>query len=846
MFRLTLKGLLARKLRLFLTAISITLGVAFVTGSLVLGDTMTATFDQLYAGLTKGTDVTVRSRAAFTDTSTLGSPKPIPAAVVDQVRAVPGVAAAEGTLTGYALMLDKAGKPIQPGGAPTLGAGFQTDAKLASGFSLRKGRGPTTADEVVVDAATARKSGFAPGDRIGILFESGGQRQFTVVGIAGFGEADNLAGATIATFQTAAAQDLLGKPGQYDAIDVRGDAGIKPDALRARISAALPAGLEAVTSSTVSNEASRAVRDGLSFFTTAFLAFAAVSLFVGAFIIWNTFSILVTQRSREHALLRAIGAGRRQILGSVLVEAVVVGLVASALGLLAGLAVASGLRGLMGLIGVELPTTTLQLQARTVIAALAVGVGVTVVAAAAPAWKATRIQPIAALRDAATPARGLGRLRRIAGAILLGGGVAGLVFAIASPGRSSAAVLGALGTFFGVMMLAPLMVKPLVRVLGAPLARVSVPGGFGRLNALRAPRRTASTATALTVGLALVVAMTVVASSMKASVGDVLARANKADLILKASSQLAAGIPSGAADKLRRLPEIGTVSAMRFGRVQVAGATTTIAAIDPATADRVINLDVASGSVGALGTGAIMVSADVAKAQNLNVGSPVTVKFAQTGDRPLRVVGTYRDTTLVGASYLISVDTHSANFSDRLDVAVLVKARDGVSATRLKQAAASALADYPNVSIQDTAEFNKAQGKNVDQLLGLVNVLLALAVLIALLGVVNTLVLSVIERTRELGLLRAVGMTRRQVRSAIRWESVLIAAVGAVFGACLGLAFGAAFARALASQGITTLQVPVVQPIVYAVVAALAGVLAAITPARRAAKVDILRAVVAE
>jgi ABC-type antimicrobial peptide transport system permease subunit len=702
--------------------------VAFVTGSLVLGDTMTATFDQLYAGLTKGTDVTVRSRAAFTDTSTLGSPKPIPAAVVDQVRAVPGVAAAEGTLTGYALMLDKAGKPIQPGGAPTLGAGFQTDAKLASGFSLRKGRGPTTADEVVVDAATARKSGFAPGDRIGILFESGGQRQFTVVGIAGFGEADNLAGATIATFQTAAAQDLLGKPGQYDAIDVRGDAGIKPDALRARISAALPAGLEAVTSSTVSNGASRAVRDGLSFFTTAFLAFAAVSLFVGAFIIWNTFSILVTQRSREHALLRAIGAGRRQILGSVLVEAVVVGLVASALGLLAGLAVASGLRGLMGLIGVELPTTTLQLQARTVIAALAVGVGVTVVAAAAPAWKATRIPPIAALRDAATPARGLGRLRRIAGA----------------------------------------------------------------------------------------------------------------------SSQLAAGIPSGAADKLRRLPEIGTVSAMRFGRVQVAGATTTIAAIDPATADRVINLDVASGSVGALGTGAIMVSADVAKAQNLNVGSPVTVKFAQTGDRPLRVVGTYRDTALVGASYLISVDTHSANFSDRLDVAVLVKARDGVSATRLKQAAASALADYPNVSIQDTVEFNKSQGKNVDQLLGLVNVLLALAVLIALLGVVNTLVLSVIERTRELGLLRAVGMTRRQVRSAIRWESVLIAAVGAVFGACLGLAFGAAFARALASQGITTLQVPVVQPIVYAVVAALAGVLAAITPARRAAKVDILRAVVAE
>jgi putative ABC transport system permease protein len=406
MFTLTLKGLLARKVRLFLTAISVMLGVAFVTGSLVLTDTVDAAFDQLYAGLTKGTDVNVRARAAFTDTATLGSPKPFSATVVDQVRRAPGVAAAEGSLTGFALMLDRSGKPIQPGGAPTLAAGFQTDRDLAGGFSLRKGRGPQSATEVVIDAATARKHGFAPGDTIKIMFETGGQRQFTVVGVAGFGAADNLAGATLATFQMSTAQELLGRAGQFDTIDVRGQSGIKPDELRARIARVLPANLEAVTSATVSSEASRSVSDALSIFTKIFLGFAAVSLLVGSFIIWNTFSILVTQRSREHALLRAIGAGRRQILGSVLAEAVVVGLVASGLGLAVGLAVASGLRGLMSVIGMELPSATLQVHSRTVVAAVAVGVGVTLVAALAPAWKATRTPPIAALREAAAPARG--------------------------------------------------------------------------------------------------------------------------------------------------------------------------------------------------------------------------------------------------------------------------------------------------------------------------------------------------------------------------------------------------------------------------------------------------------
>jgi putative ABC transport system permease protein len=333
---------------------------------------------------------------------------------------------------------------------------------------------------------------------------------------------------------------------------------------------------------------------------------------------------------------------------------------------------------------------------------------------------------------------------------------------------------------------------------------------------------------------------------MKASVGEVLARANKADLILKSSSQVVPGFPSGVADRLRALPEAGTVSEMRFGSTQIDGAATFVAAVDPATVERVANVGVASGGFRGLGTDGIMVGDDIAKAKGLRVGSPFTVKFAQTGDRKLRVAGTFTDKTLVGASYLVSLDAYNANFSDRLDIAVLVAARQGVTTEQVKKAAKAALAEYPNVSISDSAELKKTQDASVNQMLGMVNVMLALAVLIALLGVVNTLALSVLERTRELGLLRAVGMTRRQVRSAVRWEAVLIAAVGAIFGVCLGLAFGAAFAHSLASIGIVTVEVPVVSPIVYAVVAALAGVLAAILPARRAAKVDILRAVVAE
>jgi putative ABC transport system permease protein len=842
--RVILKGLLARKLRLLLTAVSISLGVAFVSGTFVLGDTMTATFDQLYEGLTEGTDVTVRGESAFTDTSTLGATRPFDAAVLDQVRQVEGVAAAEGSVTGYALILDKAGEPVQPGGAPTLGASHTTDADLAGGFTLREGRAPAGPADVVLDAATAKTHGFAPGDPVTVLFQAG-PRDFTVTGIAGFGEADNLAGATMATFDLATAQEVLGKAGVYDAIAVRGG-DVRPDELRDRVSAVLPDGLEAVTSSEVVAESSAAVADALQFFTTGLLGFAAISLLVGALIIWNTFSILVAQRTRELALLRAVGATRRQVRTSVVVEALVIGLVAAGLGLALGVGVAAGLRAALAAIGIEVPTTTLQVAPRTVLAALAVGVVVTVLAALLPARQATKVPPVAALRSVDAPARPVGRTRVALGAVLTGIGTVALVVSLLQDGRLALAGVGMLLTLSGVLTLAPVVAVAVTRVLGALVVRVGGPSAaLARRNALRNPRRTANTATALMIGLALVSTVTVVASSMKASVADVVADSNRADFILKAASQASPGLPPALAEDLRAVEGVGTVSELRFASAQVGGASSFVAGIDPATVDTAADLQVGSGSIADLGPGAVLVSDDVAQAEGWSVGDVLSITYAQTGAQQVRIAGTFGNTALLGSDYAVDLGTLTANTGSSLDIAVLVVAADGVDAADLRPALEEVVDAYPIAQLDDEASFTESQAQTIDQLLGIVTMLLALAVIIALLGIVNTLALSVFERTRELGLLRAVGTTRRQVRAVVRWESVIVAVLGALLGAVLGLAFGAALTRGLAGEGLSVLEIPSGRLGAYVVAAALAGVLAAIGPARRAAKVDVLRAVAA-
>jgi putative ABC transport system permease protein len=845
MWRVVRKGLLARKLRLVLTAVSISLGVAFVTGTFVLGDTMTATFDQLYEGLTKGTDVTVRAESAFTDTTTLGITKPMDSGVLDRVLDVDGVDAAAGSVQGYALILDKQGRPVQPGGAPTLGASYTEDRDLAGGFTLRSGTAPTGPDDVVLDAATAKKAGYAPGDQVTVVFAEG-PRNFTVSGVAGFGDADNLAGATLATFELRTAQQVLGKVGEYDTVAVRAEDGVSGELLRDRIAAALPEGLEAVTSADLVAESSEAIADALSFFTTALLGFAGISLLVGALIIWNTFSILVAQRTRELALLRAVGASRRQVRLSVVAEALVVGLVAAALGLGLGLGVAAGLRAVLGVAGIEVPTTTLQVEPRTIAAALLVGVGVTVLAALLPARQATKVAPVAALRAVDAPAKSVGRARIGIGAALTVLGAGGLAWSMAEEGQLTLAGLGMLLALAGVLVLAPVIGTAVTRLVGGLLVRLG--GTTARLakqNALRNPRRTASTATALMIGLALVSTVTVVAASMKASVAEVIAGSSKADFILKAAGQGAAGLPPALAAELRGVDGVETVAEMRFGAAQIGGSSTFVAAVEPSTVDDAADLRVSSGAVADLDDESVLVSDSTAAAHGWSIGDRVEIVYAQTGARSFEVAGTFGNTALLGSDYVTTLDTHDANVGSSLDIAVLVVADAGADLDHVRAGIDRVADGYPMAQVDDAESFTESQGQTVDQLLAIVTMLLALAVIIALLGIVNTLALSVFERTRELGLLRAVGMTRRQVRAVVRWESVIVAVLGALLGAVLGVVFGVALTRGLAGEGLSVLEVPGGRLVLYVGAAALAGVLAAIAPARRAAKVDVLRAVAA-
>jgi putative ABC transport system permease protein len=851
-WRATFKSLLAKKLRLVLTAVSVVLGVGFVAGTYVLTDTMNAAFEELFAQTSAASDVVVRSVSAF-DSAAAGAGggggsddrAPLPEAVLDDAAAVPGVAIAAGDVQGYAQMVDPATDEVIGGvGPPTIGTNWN---ELAGEVLTLRGESvpPAGPDQVVIDAATARNADLAIGDSIRILFQ-GPPGEFTIVGIAGFGDADNLAGATLAVFDTETAQEVLDKQGVFDAISVVGDAGIAATELRASVDAVLPAGAEAVTSTSVAEEASQALQEGLGFFRTALLVFAFVALFVGSFIIFNTFSIIVTQRTRELALLRALGASRRQVVGSVVVEAFAVGVIASVVGIVAGIGIAIGLQGLLGVFNIDLPSTSIQLLPRTIIVSLLVGVIVTVVASILPARRAGSVAPIQALREAADGAA----TRELAGrrlAIAVGVtalGAAALLYGLFGAETNGASIvgLGAAVTFIGVAMLSPLAARPVAGGLGAPLRRLSMQARLGRENAMRSPRRTASTAAALMIGLGLVSMVAILAASLKASFDTALNATLKADYTLSTSSFTS--FSPQVAERVAALPEVGTASTFRQNGFRVNGSTSFVTAVDPSTVEEVATLEVSEGSVAALaeGTDTVLVHRDVAADNGWKVGDEVPSEFASSGEVPLTIVGLYDENRLVG-DYVISLATYEGLYSEQLDSFVLVKAAEGVPLDDVSTAIEGAVKEYSNVQVQDQAAFREQQAGFVDQLLGLVTALLAMAIVIALFGIVNTLGLSIYERTRELGLLRAVGMSRVQVKRMIRWESVIIAVFGAVLGVVIGVLFGWALQQALKNDGVSEFVVPVGQLVVYLVLAGLAGVLAAIWPARRAAKLNVLEAI---
>jgi putative ABC transport system permease protein len=837
----SLKGIMAHKLRLFLTALAVVLGVAFVAGTFVLTDTINKTFDTLFTEISAGTDLTVRAVSGFGNDAggfDTASRDTVPASLIDTVRRTPGVQAADGTVTGYAQFVDKEGKAVASGGAPTLG--FNWTEPGLSPLQLRSGREPQRDGEVVVDAVTARTHKFAVGDRVTVLFK-GPTQEFTLVGITGFGEADNLAGATLAIFEEATAQRVFGKAGRYDSIEIKAAEGVGARELRDRLVGTLPADVEVVTSKEVADESAEAVGQALGFFSTALLVFAGIALFVGGFIILNTFSILVAQRTRELALLRALGASRRQVMTSVIIEAFAVGLFAAIVGLSLGVLVAIGLQNLLKAFGIDLPASGVVLKPRTIIASFVVGVGVTVLSSISPARRASKIPPMAALRGGAEEHGGSLRRRSLAGAVVFALGMAALLSGLFG-GTLGLVGLGAALVFVGVALLSPAAARPLARVIGAPFPRIAgMSGKLGRQNAMRNPRRTAATSAALTVGLGLVACVSVLAASIKASAADIVDDYMAADYIVSTANFLPS-ISTDLAPRLARLPELGAVSALQTGQWRSNGSNRSLFAADPATLGQVLKFEVTAGDVGGLARGEVFLAEEELADLGLSVGSQLPMTFARTGDTQLRIAGTFSENQLLG-SYLVSTATFEANFTERLDFAVLAKARPGVPPEAARAAVERVTEEFPNVELRDQAEFKEQQEDQVDQILGLITALLMLSIFIALFGIVNTLALSIFERTRELGLLRAVGMSRRQVRSMIRGESVIIAVMGAILGLAVGVLFGYAIVEALADEGIGAVVVPGGQLLTYVILAGIAGVIAAVFPARRAARLDVLAAI---
>jgi putative ABC transport system permease protein len=846
MWKTTLKGILAHKFRLALTTLGVVLGVAFVAGTYVLTDTMGQAFDDVFTQATAGVDVEVRAAVSFTGQTSIDRGR-IPASVLEEVRGIDGVAVAEAGVSGYAQMVDKQGEAIAPVGPPTLGVSWPQTTGF-SALALRQGSAPRRDGEAAIDAATAEKHQFVLGDRIRVLFQ-GPSETFTIVGILGFGEADNLGGATLVSFEFDTARRVLQAGDTLDSVLVQAEEGVSSTGLRNRISAILPEGVEAVTGEAAAAEQSEAIKEGLGFLSTSLLVFAGVALFVGAFTIFNTFNILVTQRTRELALLRALGAAPGQVIRSVLAEALAVGLVAWVLGLLGGIGLAVGLQALLGAFGIDLPTTGLQVLPRTIVVSLLVGVGVTLAASIAPARRAARIPPIAAMRDVeAVRSVPLGRRSAIGGAIVILGVTAlfaGLFFDVGNP--LTLVGLGVAAVFLGVAVLSPVISRPMARAIGSPLARLAeIPGKLGRENAMRNPRRTAATSAALMVGLALVGTFLILGSSLKVSVGRAIEDTLRADYMLSVQGGFT-GFSPVVADQARGIDGVETVSSVRFGewRKPGSGSTKFVAAVDPSSVARVMELKVRAGTVSDLRGEDVMLHRSVATSEGLEVGDSLRMEFARTGVVPMRVVAIYDESRLVD-DFVISLDAFETNFAQQLDWLVLLKLTPGASVEQAREDLSALEREFPNVQIQDQAEVREAQEDQINAILGLVSALLSLAVLIALLGIVNTLALSVYERTRELGLLRAVGMSRGQVRRMIRWESVVIALIGGILGLTVGVFFGWALVRALADEGVTDFAVPAGQLVVFLVTAGLVGVVAAIWPARRAAKLDVLRAIAYE
>ncbi len=840
MLKATWRSLKAHKARMLLSGLAVVLGVAFVVGTFIFTDTLKGTFDELFDN--EVPDVVVTQQLEVGDDNGLGSVvSVVPESIVDDVRALPGVARATGDIQVFGVtLLDKEGEPIGGNGPPQFGFSYPEypDDPQLSGLTLVEGRAPVADEEIVVDLQTAEKGGFAVGDTATVVTQ-GPRIDAPIVGIARYGVSGGLAGATLTLFSRDYAQSVFLGEDAWNQVSIVGDEGVSPDDLRDDVLALIGSGYEVATGEELQDEAAAQLSTALGFINTFLLVFAFIALFVGTFIILNTFSMLVARRTKELALLRAIGASKAQITWSVVGEAFLLGLLGGVLGILMGIGVALGLRQLLGVLGAELPAGSLVLAPRTIIIGILVGVIVTVVAAWFPARRASQVPPVAAMRDeVALPAKSL-RVRAIGGGVLAVLGALALALAVFSDelaNRLTVAGLGAFALLVGVIVLAPVFSRRLVGWVGAPLNRGAV-GTLAVRNAQRDRRRTAATATAILVGLALVTAIGVLGASTTKSTNALIDEVITADFIVQPTSFVPFSPEVG--DAIEEVPGVEFVSRIRQVPALVNGAETTMTGLDPATIGQVQTLGMEAA---ALASGGIVVDTETAEAAGVVMGDSVEVTWGNGDKQELEISATYEGQATF-SGWAVALDTMAAAGVPAVDTFLYVPLDADADIDTVRAQLDEIENQYPTVQIQDQTEFKESITGQINQLLNLVYALLGLSVIIAIFGVVNTLALSIIERTREIGMLRAVGMQRSQVRAMIRWESIVISFFGAFTGVALGLILGVSLQQMLVDDGITELAIPWALIVVVLVATGIVGVLAAVWPARRAANLDVLMAI---
>ncbi|MCE2531537.1 MAG: FtsX-like permease family protein [Acidimicrobiia bacterium] len=897
LLRLTLKNIAARKFLFLGTALSVVLGVAFVVGVFIVTDSLRATFDDIADDIAGSIDLRVRSEIEFGDR--LNAPEVDPA-LADEIAGIDGVAAVTGGVAAWnVVIIDSDGEPLQSLGPPQFGVSWSDEEALTELF-LAEGRPPAGPDEFATNSGTAEFADLRIGETYRVSLPEG-TRAFELVGTVNWADPDEdqSQGVQFTVFDLATATELLNGGGGWDEILVDVDREADIAAVAVALRQALPPGLEVLTVEEVAEEQSAEFDTFITIFQNILLAFAVITLVVSAFLVNNVFSIVIGQRIRELGLLRVVGATGVQIRRSVLGEAATVGVIATVLGLGGGIGVSAALKAIFGALGGELPIDPLLVTGRTVGVAIAVGVGITVLAALSPALKARRITPVEALREDARLSSPVVARRPVAGAAALLAGVVLLVLGLAGdwptliPLALLAAVLanwggkrlawwagrlavtavglalllttvfadldtthllvalsvGVLTVFVGINMTSPLFARPMARALGAPLARIDgIPGHLARQNAARSPRRTSSTAAALMIGLALVVTVSVVADSLKSSFAKVLDEQINADwfVCIGNCADQFSGFSPNLGEELEALPETQSVATYRFlneaFRTTSDGSTHGLLAVSTAELDAHIDTDPVAGSVNDLPPGGLLAHVDQAEAYGLSVGDTLDVEVLGGEEVTWTIAGIYSDDAVAG-SWVVSRTTWDDHFDVNVDQFLSVVSANGVSEEATEAAIIETAAEYPQVTVRSRDDFRDLQSDQIDQALIVVNVFLGLSLVIAVLGIVATLALSVVERTRELGLLRAVGMTRGQMRRMVCWEGLVVAIFGGILGTVLGVAFGVLAADIIPDSVVSTLSIPGGQIVLYLVIAALAGLASGILPAIWAGRLKVLEAI---